>query len=83
MQASVEVERVVARFEKAKDIHKQVVAGIDRVMGMVEAGKSRQIGQIPFVSKQESAIGRCLVMLFQLKHELEKEFPGVEVREER
>lgn len=69
------------RFKKAKDIHQQVIAGIDRIMGMVEPGKSRQIGQIPFVSKQESAIARCLVTLLQLKHGLEKEFPGVEIRE--
>ena len=66
------------RADKIKEISRQVNVAIDGIMGMVQAGKSRTLGELPFVNKQESAMARCLLTLFQLKRELQYEHTEAE-----
>lgn len=74
---AADVDQALERYEKAKAIHEQVCTAVDYVMGIVEVGKSRELGKIPFINDQESVIARCLVTLLQLKRELEYNYPGL------
>lgn len=66
------------RAKRMKEIEAQVNVAIDGVMNMVRPGKSRNVGELPFMNKAESAMARCLLTLLQLKRELQYEHAEVE-----
>lgn len=68
------------KAEKIEKISGQVNVAIDGVMDMIQAGKSRTLGTLPFVNQQESAMARCLLTLLQLKRELQIEQAHADVK---